>query len=68
LNREKIKSLDLSYREDNFDLFALNKLLKVSQGITLPEENKSLFNIYESIYTDEEYEELKRDSKIQNVC
>ena len=68
MNREKIKSLDLSYREDNFDLFSLNKLLKVSQGITLPEENKSLFNIYESIYTDEEYEELKRDSKIQNVC
>ena len=67
LSREKIKSLDLSYKDDNFDLFSLNKLLKVSPGITLPEENKSLFNISESIYPDEEYEELKRDRKIQNV-
>ena len=67
MSREKIKSLDLSYREDNFNLFSLNKLLKVSPRITLPKENKSLFNNSKSIYTYEEYAELKRDSKIENV-
>ena len=45
-----------------------NKLSKVSSGITLPQENKSLFNISQSIYTDQEYKELKNiDIKVQNV-
>jgi hypothetical protein len=44
---------------DDSNLPSSNKLLKVSSGITLPKENKSLFDIYKSIYAEQEYEELK---------
>ena len=44
---------------DDFNLPSSNKLLKVFSGITLPKENKSLFDISKSIYADQEYEELK---------
>jgi hypothetical protein len=61
------KRFDLS-EGDNLNLYESNNLLKVSSGIKLPEENKSLFNISQSIYTDLEYEELLHSgSKGQNV-
>jgi len=46
-----------------------NNLIKVPSWIKLPKENKLLFNISQSIYTDQEYEELKNIdiNKEQNV-
>ena len=60
------------FSQDNLDGFnnlsTDNKLIDVPQVIELPKENKSLFNISQSIYTDQEYEELKNiDIKVQNV-
>ena len=65
---EKNRRFDLSTEgDDDFNLFPLN-LLKVSSCIKLPQENQSLFNISQSIYTDQEYEELKNiDIRVQNI-
>ena len=48
----------------------MEKIFASSSGIKLPIENRSLFNISQSIYTDQEYdEELKNniDIKEQNI-
>ena len=65
---KKNRNFDLSYVDDNFNSFSSKNLLKVFSGITLPKENKTLFSNSQSIYTDEEYEQLKNvDIKIQNI-
>jgi hypothetical protein len=65
--KEKKRTFDLS-SGNNFNSISSNNLNKVFPGITLPQENKLLFNISQSIYTDQEYEELLHlGSKGQNV-
>jgi hypothetical protein len=66
------KGKDWVFSQDNLDGFnnlsTDNKVIDPPQVIELPKENKSLFNISQSVYTDQEYEELKNiDIKFQNV-
>ena len=45
------------------------KMTEKKKVIELPEENRTLFGISQSIYTDEQYEELRKiDINQQNVA
>ena len=55
--KEKKRNFDLS-SGNNSNLISSNNLNKVFPEITLLQENKLLFNISQSIYTDQEYKEL----------
>ena len=65
--KEKKRNFDLS-SGNNFNSISSTKLNKVFPGITLPQEKKLLSNISQSIYADQEYEELLHlGSKGQNI-
>ena len=68
--REEKKEKNSTFSSgDNSMISTDNNLIKVPSWIKLPKENKLLFSVSQSIYTDQEYEELKNIdiNKEQNV-